>query len=44
VRKLTKNKLLNLAEDVISELQQDGMLRYEPTLQLRIDYEGWLYD
>ena len=43
-RKNAKHSLLNLKREVLGDLEQEGFLRKESYLDLRIQYEGWLYE
>ena len=40
----TKESLLGLKNDILNELEDAGYLRAEPTSDLKIQYEEWLYE
>ena len=42
-RKNAKHCLLNMKDEVLEELEQDGYLRESTYQGLRVQYEGWLY-
>lgn len=42
-RKNAKEALLGLKNDLLDELEDEGFLRAEPTADLKINYEEWLY-
>lgn len=43
-RKNAKGCLLGLKNDLFNELEDAGHLRSEPTSDLKIRYEEWLYE
>ena len=42
-RKNAKETLLGFKNDLFNELEDSGYLRSEPTSDLKINYEEWLY-
>lgn len=43
-RKNAKHNLLNLRDEVINGLEEEGFLREDTYVDLRVQYEGWLYE